>query len=105
MATPGRTRSVTTARALNSPRRLKMRNGLPSTMPRAAASAGLICSAGDFSCARKRAELAKLVLRKLRAGGVISASGNSCASGLCRHSRGAVKAGSGSNPWLASMAL
>jgi hypothetical protein len=45
------------------------------------------------------AELAKLVLRKLRAGGVISASGNSAASVLCRHSRGAMKSGNGSRPW------
>ncbi|EXI68477.1 MAG: hypothetical protein AW08_01259 [Candidatus Accumulibacter adjunctus] len=103
--TPGRARSLTTARATNSPRRLKTRSSLPSAIARAAASAGLIRMLGDFSCARKRAELAKLVFRKLRAGGVSRASGKSCASGLRRHSRGSMKPGSGSSPRSASIWL
>jgi hypothetical protein len=69
-----------------------------SAMPACRGVGGMRWTAGDFSCARKRGELAKLVLRKLRAGGVIRASGNSCASGLCRHSRGAMKSGRGRGP-------
>ena len=73
--TPGRTSVVTTACATKSPRSLRMRSRAPSAMPRAAASSGWISSLGPPSSARKRAWLAKVELRKLRAGGVISASG------------------------------
>jgi hypothetical protein len=65
MATPGRTRSVTTARAWNSPRRLKMRTGWSSAMPRAVASAGLMMDCGRLFLRQKTRRVGKAGIEEI----------------------------------------
>src|SRR5215213_1053811 len=73
--TPGRTRSVITASALNEPRSLKIDTRAPCTMPRDVASAAWISRVGLPAARRSEATFTKVELRNECAGGEINARG------------------------------